>query len=91
MVMLVFKENVKGFLLDTDKDVITQIFTEVLSDEEVKLIKKVISDDIILLMSEEEVNEEYSIWIEDLIDDGIDVKTELEKDSELSKVVDWKE
>jgi hypothetical protein len=91
MVMLVFKENVKGFLLDTDKDVITQIFTEVLSDEEVKLIKKVISNDIILLMSEEEVNEEYSIWIEDLIDDGIDVKTELEKDSELSKVVDWKE
>jgi hypothetical protein len=89
--MLVFKENVKGFLLDTDKDVITQIFTEVLSDEEVKLIKKVISNDIILLMSEEEVNEEYSIWIEDLIDDGIDVKTELEKDSELSKVVDWKE
>ncbi len=89
--MLVFKENVKGFLLDTDKDVVTQIFTEALSAEEVKLIKKVISDDIILLMSEEEVNEEYSIWIEDLIDDEIDVKTELEKDSELSKVLDWKE
>jgi hypothetical protein len=89
--MLVFKENVKGFLLNTDKDVVTQIFTEVLSDEEVKLIKKVISDDIILLMSEEEVNEEYSIWIEDLIDDEIDVKTELAKDTELSKVVDWKE
>jgi hypothetical protein len=89
--MLVFKENVKGFLLDTDKDAITQIFTEALSAEEVKLIKKVISDDIILLMSEEEVNEEYSIWIEDLIDDEIDVKTELAKDTELSKVVDWKE
>jgi hypothetical protein len=89
--MLVFKENVKGFLLDTDKDMITQIFTEALSAEEMKLIKKVISDDIILLMSEEEVNEEYSIWIEDLIDDEIDVKTELEKDSELSKVLDWKE
>ena len=89
--MLVFKENVKGFLLDTDKDAITQIFTEALSAEEMKLIKKVISDDIILLMSEEEVNEEYSIWIEDLIDDEIDVKTELEKDTELSKVVDWKE
>jgi hypothetical protein len=89
--MLVFKENVKGFLLDTDKDAITQIFTEALSAEEVKLIRKVISDDIILLMSEEEVNEEYSIWIEDLIDDEIDVKTELEKDSELSKVLDWKE
>jgi hypothetical protein len=41
--MLVFKENVKGFLLDTDKDMITQIFTEALSAEEVKLIKKVIS------------------------------------------------
>jgi hypothetical protein len=89
--MLVFKENVKGFLLDTDKDAITQIFTEALSAEEVKLIKKVISDDIILLMSEEEVNEEYSIWIEDLIDDEIDVKTELAKDTELSKVLDWKE
>jgi hypothetical protein len=89
--MLVFKENVKGFLLNTDKDVVTQIFTEVLSAEEVKLIKKVILDDIILLVNEEEVNEEYSIWIEDLIDDGIDVKTELENDSELSKVLDWKE
>jgi hypothetical protein len=89
--MLVFKENVKGFLLDTDKDAITQIFTEALSAEEMKLIKKVISDDIILLMSEEEVNEEYSIWIEDLIDDEIDVKTELAKDTELSKVLDWKE
>jgi len=89
--MLVFKENVKGFLLDTDKDAITQIFTEVLSAEEVKLIRKVIPNDIILLMSEEEVNEEYSIWIEDLIDDEIDVKTELAKDTELSKVVDWKE
>ena len=89
--MLVFKENVKGFLLDTDKDAITQIFTEVLSAEEVKLIRKVIPNDIILLMSEEEVNEEYSIWIEELIWDEIDVKTELAKSTELSKVVDWKE
>jgi len=89
--MLVFKENVKGFLLDTDKDAITQIFTEALSTEEVKLIRKVIPNDIILLMSEEEVNEEYSIWIEELIWDEIDVKTELAKSTELSKVVDWKE
>jgi hypothetical protein len=89
--MLVFKENVKGFLLDTDKDAITQIFTEALSAEEVKLIRKVIPNDIILLVSEEEVNEEYSIWIEELIWDEIDVKTELAKSTELSKVVDWKE
>ncbi len=89
--MLVFKENVKGFLLDTDKDMITQIFTETLSAEEVKLIRKVLPNDIILLMSEEEVNEEYSIWIEELIWDEIDVKTELAKDTELGKVVDWKE
>jgi len=89
--MLVFKENVKGFLLDTDKDAITQIFTEALSAEEVKLIRKVIPNDIILLVSEEEVNEEYSIWIEELIWDEIDVKTELAKDTELGKVVDWKE
>ena len=89
--MLVFKENVKGFLLDTDKDAITQIFTEALSAEEVKLIRKVIPNDIILLVSEEEVNEEYSIWIEELIWDEIDVKTELAKDTELGKVVDWQE
>jgi len=89
--MLVFKENVKGFLLDTDKDAITQIFTEALSAEEVKLIRKVLPNDIILLVSEEEVNEEYSIWIEELIWDEIDVKTELAKSTELSKVVDWKE
>ena len=89
--MLVFKENVKGFLLDTDKDAITQIFTEALSAEEVKLIRKVLPNDIILLVSEEEVNEEYSIWIEELIWDEIDVKTELAKSTELSKVVDWQE
>ncbi len=89
--MLVFKKNVKGFLLHTDTDVVTQIFTEVLSDEEVKLIRKVISDDIILLVNEKEVNEEFSIWIEGLLEDGVDILKEFLNDSELSKVVDWKE
>ena len=89
--MLVFKENVKGFLLHTDTDVVTQIFTEVLSDEEVKLIRKVISDDIILLVNEKEVNEEFSIWIEGLLEDGVDILKEFLNDSELSKVVEWKE
>jgi hypothetical protein len=88
--MLVFKENVKGFLLDTDTDVVTQIFTEVLSDEEVKLIRKVISDDIILLVDEKEVNEEFSIWIEGLLEDGVDIAKEFLNDSELGRVVDWK-
>ncbi len=59
--------------MDTDKDKITQIFTETLSAEEVKLIRKVLPNDIILLMSEEEVNEEYSIWIEELIWDEIEI------------------
>ena len=89
--MLVFKENVKGFLLDTDTDVVTQIFTEVLSDEEVKLIRKVISDDIILLVDEKEVNEEFSIWIEGLLEDGVDIAKEFLNDSELGRVVEWKE
>jgi hypothetical protein len=89
--MLVFKENVKGFLLNTDKDVVTQIFTEVLSDEEVKLIRKVISDDIILLVDEKEVNEEFSIWIEGLLEDGVDIAKEFLNDSELGRVVEWKE
>ena len=89
--MLVFKENVKGFLLHTDTDVVTQIFTEVLSDEEVKLIRKVISDDIILLVNEKEVNEEFSIWIEGLLEDGVDIVKEFLNDSELGRVVEWKE
>jgi hypothetical protein len=89
--MLVFKENVKGFLLHTDTDVVTQIFTEVLSDEEVKLIRKVISDDIILLVDEKEVNEEFSIWIEGLLEDGVDIAKEFLNDSELGRVVEWKE
>ena len=89
--MLVFKENVKGFLLDTDKDMITQIFTEALSAEEVKLIKKVISNDIILLVDEKEVNEEFSIWIEGLLEDGVDIAKEFLNDSELGRVVEWKE
>jgi hypothetical protein len=77
--------------LDTDTDVVTQIFTEVLSDEEVKLIRKVISDDIILLVDEKEVNEEFSIWIEGLLEDGVDIAKEFLNDSELGRVVEWKE
>ena len=79
--MLVFKENVKGFVFDSSNDEVTKVFDRKLSAEESTLIMEVVDDDSVLFESEEWINEVFTV----------ESKEDLENDSELSKVLDWKE
>jgi len=79
--MLVFKENVKGFVFDSSNDEVTKVFDRVLSAEESTLIMEVVDEDSVLFESEEWINEVFTV----------ESKEDLENDSELSKVLDWKE
>jgi flagellar biogenesis protein FliO len=79
--MLVFKENVKGFVFDSSNDEVTKIFDRKLSAEESILIMEVIDEDSVLFENEKSINELFTI----------ESKEDLESDFELSKVLDWKE
>jgi hypothetical protein len=79
--MLVFKENVKAFVFDSSNDKVTKIFNRKLSAAGSMLIMEVIDDDSVLFESEEVINEVFTV----------ESKEDLESDSELSKVLDWKE
>jgi hypothetical protein len=78
--MLVFKENVKGFVFDSSNDEVTKVFDRKLSAEESTLIMEVVDDDSVLFESEEGL-EVFTV----------ESKEDLENDSELSKVLDWKD
>ena len=79
--MLVFKENVKAFVYDSSNDEVTKVFNKVLSAEESMLVMEVVDDDSMLFEDEEVINEVFTV----------ESKEDLESDSELSKVLDWKE
>ena len=79
--MLVFKENVKAFVFDSSNDTVTKIFNRKLSAAESMLIMEVVDEDSVLFESEEWINEVFTV----------ESKEDLENDSELSKVLDWKE
>ena len=79
--MLVFKENVKAFVYDSSNDEVTKVFDRVLSAQESMLIMEVVDDDSILFEDEGFINEVFTVESE----------ADLESDSELSKVLDWKE
>jgi hypothetical protein len=79
--MLVFKENVKGFVFDSSNDEVTKIFNRKLSAAGSMLIMEVVDDDSMLFEDEEVINEVFTV----------ESKEDLENDSELSKVLDWKE
>jgi hypothetical protein len=79
--MLVFKENVKAFVFDSSNDEVTKVFNKVLSAEESMLVMEVIDEDSMLFEDEEVINEVFTV----------ESKEDLESDSELSKVLDWKE
>ena len=79
--MLVFKENVKAFVYDSSNDEVTKVFDRQLSAEESILVMEVVDDDSMLFESEEWINEVFTV----------ESKEDLESDSELSKVLDWKE
>jgi hypothetical protein len=79
--MLVFKENVKAFVYDSSNDEVTKVFDRKLSAQESMLVMEVVDDDSMLFESEEWINEVFTV----------ESKEDLESDSELSKVLDWKE
>jgi hypothetical protein len=79
--MLVFKENVKAFVFDSSNDEVTKVFNKVLSAEESMLVMEVVDDDSMLFEDEEVINEVFTVESE----------ADLKSDSELSKVLDWKE
>jgi hypothetical protein len=79
--MLVFKENVKAFVYDSSNDEVTKVFDRQLSAQESMLVMEVVDDDSMLFESEEWINEVFTV----------ESKEDLESDSELSKVLDWKE
>jgi hypothetical protein len=79
--MLVFKENVKAFVFDSSNDKVTKIFNRKLSAAGSMLIMEVVDEDSVLFESEEWINEVFTV----------ESKEDLESDSELSKVLDWKE
>ena len=79
--MLVFKENVKGFVFDSSNDEVTKIFNRKLSAAGSMLIMEVIDDDSVLFEDEKSINELFTI----------ESKEDLESDFELSMVLDWKE
>jgi hypothetical protein len=79
--MLVFKENVKGFVFDSSNDEVTKIFNRKLSAAGSMLVMEVIDEDSMLFEDEEVINEVFTV----------ESKEDLESDSELSKVLDWKE
>jgi hypothetical protein len=79
--MLVFKENVKAFVFDSSNDKVTKIFNRKLSAAGSMLIMEVVDEDSVLFESEEWINEVFTV----------ESKEDLENDSELSKVLDWKE
>jgi hypothetical protein len=79
--MLVFKENVKGFVFDSSNDEVTKIFNRKLSTAGSMLVMEVVDEDSMLFEDEEVINEVFTV----------ESKEDLESDSELSKVLDWKE
>jgi hypothetical protein len=79
--MLVFKENVKAFVFDSSNDEVTKIFNRKLSAAGSMLVMEVVDEDSMLFEDEEVINEVFTV----------ESKEDLESDSELSKVLDWKE
>jgi hypothetical protein len=79
--MLVFKENVKAFVYDSSNDEVTKVFDRKLSAEESILVMEVVDDDSMLFEDEKFINDVFTV----------ESKEDLESDSELSKVLNWKE
>ena len=79
--MLIFKDNIKGFIYDSIDGSIVRIFNEELSEDKIKLINEIIDKDSILIDDEETLNELFEV----------NSKEQLLEDVELKDVVDFKE
>lgn len=78
--MLVFKENVKGFIYDSIDGSVVKIFDGELNEDKIELINEIIDKDSILISNEETLNELFEISKESLFGDH-----------ELINVVDFKD
>ena len=79
--MLIFKDNIKGFIYNSIDGSIVRIFNEELSEDKIKLINEIIDKDSILIDDEETLNELFEV----------NSKEQLLEDVELKDVVDFKE
>jgi hypothetical protein len=84
--MLVFKENVKACVFDTEFGDITSVFKRELSELEIKLAKQVLKGSgLKLIINEKNLNKSFPVKTKK----GFEIL--IDYDSELNKVVDWKE
>ena len=59
--MLVFKENVYGFVYDSSLGSVKKIYNRQLTENEIELINEIISEDDVLLTNIENVRELFEI------------------------------
>ena len=59
--MLVFKENVYGFVYDSSLGSVKKIYNRQLNENEVELIEEILSEDDVLLTNIESVRELFEI------------------------------
>ena len=68
--MLVFKENVYGFVYDSIDGTVTEVYNEPLTEREIFLINNVLDEDVCLFTDIEDCNEMFDIITkEDLLMD----------------------
>ena len=79
--MLVFKEDVKGFVYSSINGWVIKIFNEELSEDKIELVNEIIDEDSIFISDENILNELFEI----------DSKEQLLEDIDLKDVVDFKE
>jgi hypothetical protein len=79
--MLVFKEDVKGFVYSSINGWVVKIFNEELSEDKIELVNEIIDEDSIFISDENILNELFEI----------DSKEQLLEDIDLKDVVDFKD
>ena len=78
--MVKLKNGVTGFTYDSEYGNVQKIFTQPLTEKEIKLIEKVLSEDDVLFTGNEDINDMFEI----------DCKEDLENDVEgLNEVLEW--
>ena len=78
--MVKLKNEVTGFIYDSEYGNVQKIFTESLTEKEIKLINEVLSEDDVLFTDNEDINSMFEF----------DCKEDLESDVEgLNEVLEW--
>ena len=78
--MLVFKNNVQGFIYDSVYGRVTKIYNEPLSEEKIEIINETLDEDDVLFTDIDFINELFTI----------DSKEDLQNDSEgLNEVLNF--